>query len=78
MRMLEIDENLVMWVDSFVRGRKVVMSVDGEESKAKEVTTGLPQGSPVSPVLLQYIWQTFIMRWKSRWRGAGGFRLWMM
>ena len=51
MRSMELDENLVEWVDSFMKGRKVVMSVDGQEGEAKEVATGLPQGSPVSLVL---------------------------
>ena len=47
----EVDKNLVDWVNSFMKERKVVMSVDGQEGEAKEVETGLPQGSPVSPVL---------------------------
>ena len=51
LRTMKVDENLVSWVDSFMRERKVVMSIDGQESEAKEVETGLPQGSPVSPVL---------------------------
>lgn len=45
---MRIDERLVKWTDSFMRDRKVIMSVDGEPM---EVTTGLPQGSPTSPVL---------------------------
>ena len=34
-----------------MRDRKMVMWVDGQEGQAREVTTGLPQGSPTSPVL---------------------------
>ena len=51
MRTMVIDENLVQWVNDFMQGRRVVMSVDGQDGEAREVTTGLPQGSPVSPVL---------------------------
>ena len=29
----------------------MIRSVDGQDSPVQEVTTGLPQGSPVSPVL---------------------------
>ena len=29
LRTMEVDENLVNWVDSFMRERKVVMSIDG-------------------------------------------------
>ena len=46
-----LNENLVKWTDSFMRDRKVIMSVDGQGGEALIVTTGLPQGSPISPVL---------------------------
>ena len=45
-----IDENLVDWTDSFMRGRRVIMSVDGQDDEPRKVTTGLLQGSPISPV----------------------------
>ena len=51
MRRAGVDEDLVRWTDSFMRDRSAVMSVDGQDGPAQEVTTGLPQGSPVSPVL---------------------------
>jgi len=31
--------------------RKVIMSMDGKEGDSMEVETGVPQGSPVLPVL---------------------------
>ena len=46
-----IHEDLVSWTDSFMRNRRVIMSMDGQDDDPREVTTGLPQGSPVSPVL---------------------------
>ena len=33
----------------FMQEREVIMSVGGQDWEAKEATTGLPQGSPVSP-----------------------------
>ena len=51
MRERGIDECLAGWTDSFMRNRRVMMSVDGQDSDPLEVTTGLPQGSPISPVL---------------------------
>ena len=51
MRERGIDECLVRWTDSFMGNRRVVMSVDGQDSEPMSVTTGLPQGSPISPVL---------------------------
>ena len=44
-------ECLVRWADSFMRDRRVIMSVGGQDSDEMAVITGLPQGSPVSPVL---------------------------
>ena len=46
-----MDENLVRWTDSFMRDRRVIMSVDGQDGEPISITTGLPQGSPISPVL---------------------------
>lgn len=51
MRNMGIDECLVQWMDSFMRDRRVTMTVDGQDSTPMEVTTGLPQGSPISPAL---------------------------
>ena len=44
-----IDENLVDWADSFMRDRRVIMSVDGRDVDPQSATTGLPQGLPISP-----------------------------
>ena len=51
MRKAGDDECLVRWTDSFMRNRRFIMSVDGQDSKAVSVTNGLPQGSPISPAL---------------------------
>ena len=42
MRNMGLDECLVRWTDSFMRDRQVIMSVDGQDGKPMEVTTGLP------------------------------------
>ena len=51
MRNARVDECLVRWTDSFMCDRRVIMSVDGQDGEEMGVTTGLPQGSPASPVL---------------------------
>jgi len=43
--------NLVRWVESFMEERKVIMSMDGNEGDSMDVEMGVPQGSPVLPVL---------------------------
>ena len=51
MRRVGIDECLVRVTDSFMRDRREIMSVDGQDGKPMDVTTGLPQGSPISLAL---------------------------
>lgn len=38
-------------MDSFMSKRWVIMSLNSQDGEEMAVTTGLPQGSPVSPVL---------------------------
>jgi hypothetical protein len=51
MRKWAIDQCLVNWVLDFMMDRRVHMVVDGQEGQEMEVTMGLPQGSPASPIL---------------------------
>ena len=44
-------ENLVKWVTSFVSDRVVKIRLDGSTGPATPIQCGLPQGSPVSPIL---------------------------
>jgi hypothetical protein len=52
-RMVEmrIEPNLVRWVNSFMEDRRIRMVIDGYERAERSVQTGIPQGSPVSPIL---------------------------
>jgi len=43
--------HLVRWIESFVSDRKVHLVLNGQEGGTHEVETGIPQGSPVSPIL---------------------------
>jgi len=51
MEEMGFEADLVRWVESFMEDRKVIMSMDGKEGDSMDVETGVPQGSPVSPVL---------------------------
>ena len=46
-----IDEALVSWVRDFMSHRTVQMVIGGEEQQPIDATSGLPQGSPISPLL---------------------------
>ena len=48
---LEIDGDLIRWTRSFLTDRKLQLVIDGHNNQEKEVETGIPQGSPVSPIL---------------------------
>jgi len=48
---LGIEPDLVRWTDSFMSDRKVRLVLEGREGKEHEVETGVPQGSPVAPIL---------------------------
>jgi ribonuclease HI len=43
--------NLISWIASFITGRSVQIRLDGELGPIIEILCGLPQGSPVSPIL---------------------------
>jgi hypothetical protein len=47
---------LVQWVRSYITGRTAVLQFDGQPSKPVTLRAGVPQGSPLSPILfLLYI-----------------------
>jgi len=51
MEEMGFEADLVRWVESFMEDRKVIMSMDRKEGDSMDVETGVPQRSPVSPVL---------------------------
>ena len=51
MEQLRLPPDLVAWTGSFTSGRSVCLVIDQQEGPPHEVETGVPQGSPVSPIL---------------------------
>lgn len=43
--------NIVRWVDSFLSDRRAMLIIDGRTGETRSIQAGLPQGSPISPVL---------------------------
>jgi hypothetical protein len=72
MRAMEIEECLVRWMLDLMADRRVRMVVDGQEGEEMEVTTGLPQGSPVSPVVFAIYMADIHQAVESRVKGARG------
>src|SRR5271156_5828740 len=52
-RLLElgIPGDIIRWVNSFLTGRKVQLVIDGYTCPARDTEIGVPQGSPISPIL---------------------------
>jgi retron-type reverse transcriptase len=48
---LKISGDIIRWVNSFFIDRKVQLVINGYTCSLKKVEAGLPQGSPISPIL---------------------------
>jgi retron-type reverse transcriptase len=48
---LKISGDIIRWINSFFIDRKVQLVINGYTYFLKEVETGLPQGSLISPIL---------------------------
>jgi exonuclease III len=51
LRTRRVDEKLVRWLASFLKERWTRMTMDDFTSKEHSISTGIPQGSPLSPIL---------------------------
>ena len=58
--LIGLDGSLICWVASFLTERLVQLLIDGQLGLLQVIRSGLPQGSPVSPILfLIYIQGVF-------------------
>src|SRR5215469_3636034 len=48
---LGLPRSLIKWIYSFLSNRKVLLAFDGESSQTMPINIGIPQGSPISPIL---------------------------
>ena len=60
---LQLSKSLWYWIRSFLQNRKVQLKFDGNSQKMSDIEIGIPQGSPISPILfLIYIRFLFTKR----------------
>ena len=61
MRKLQLPSNLISWVYSFLSKRAIQLMFDGNVQDETPVEIGIPQGSPISPILFliytRDVWQ---------------------
>jgi ribonuclease HI len=48
---MRLNPAIIRWVDSFLTDRLASLTFDAESEPMTPITTGIPQGSPVSPIL---------------------------
>jgi len=58
----EMDGNLVRWTESVLSERTVEMIIEGNAMDRNPVEAGVPQGSPVSPILFA-IYTSGLIKW---------------
>ena len=51
LRNLRVDSRIIRWVQYFMNDRRLCLAFDGQRQESQKVTTGIPQGSPISPIL---------------------------
>jgi hypothetical protein len=51
MKVRQMDGDLIRWTESFLSERTVEMVIEGNAMERHPVEAGVPQGSPVSPIL---------------------------
>jgi len=67
----KIDGDLIRWTKSFLSERTVEMVIEGNVLQSHPVEAGVPQGSPVSPILFA-IHTAGLIRWvEERVQGEG-------
>src|SRR5438132_1047362 len=49
-RKMKLDQKTVRWVESFMSERGASLSFDKDSERMSPIETGIPQGSPVSPI----------------------------
>src|SRR5438046_5151147 len=60
---LQLSKSLCYWIRSFLQNRKVQLKFDGNRQKMSDIEIGIPQGSPILPILfLIYIRFLFTKR----------------
>jgi Reverse transcriptase (RNA-dependent DNA polymerase)/Endonuclease-reverse transcriptase len=66
LRRMKLPFSLIEWVRNFLSERRLGLAFDGEREPMQAIDTGIPQGSPTSPILfllyVRHLFDTIIVR----------------
>jgi len=62
MKVRQMDGDLIRWTESFLSERMVEMIIEGNANERHPVEAGVPQGSPVSPIIFA-LYTTGHIKW---------------
>lgn len=69
-----IPEELVLWIDAFCSQRTATISVNGHTSEQEDILQpGIPQGSPISPILYLFFNADLVQRRLDKREGSVAF-----
>src|ERR1700741_5515566 len=68
---LGLPKQYLRWVNHFMTGRGVALAFDGEKEEMHPVETGIPQGSPISPILFLIYIRPLFDRLKNKFLALG-------
>jgi ribonuclease HI len=68
-----INQTLIQWIDSFLSGRSTTLKLQEYTAPSAPVQTGIPQGSPLSPILYLFYNADLIEACKTEDTEAVGF-----
>lgn len=71
MQELGLPDQFISWVDHFMTDRKVSLAFDGDREDMASVETGIPQGSPISPILFLIYIRPLFDRLKTKFPAVG-------
>ena len=76
--LLGFSEGIVRWIDGFLSDRRMWVSVGGVRSVVRDVTSGVPQGSVLGPLLFLVYVNSLAESLQSEWYGfADDFKLYV-
>jgi ribonuclease HI len=71
MRELGLPDQYLSWTEDFMTDRRAALAFDGEKESIKPVETGIPQGSPISPILFLIYIRPLFDRIQSKFPAVG-------